>query len=137
MRLLVKNFASKQDSKLGCTESKSSANPSRLNRRACCGCCGMASLKLPRTDTSSVSVSELSGRKKVMLAPGHSLMDWIRLGRAQGDLSGVKDKRNDLTLADLAVHNRPNDMWMALRGESAFGTSKNYLTHLTYCLSLA
>lgn len=43
-------------------------------------------------------------------------MDWIRLGRAQGDLSGVKEKRNDLTYADLAVHNRPSDMWMALRG---------------------
>ena len=106
----------RQDSKLGCTESKSAANPSRRSEQRICACCGMASLKVPRADTIQ-SVSELSGRKKVTLSPGHSLMDWIRLGRSQGDLSGVKDKRTDMTLADLATHNHPNDMWMALRGE--------------------
>ncbi|KAK3768660.1 hypothetical protein RRG08_065954 [Elysia crispata] len=105
-----------QDSKLGCTESKSAANPSRRSEQRICACCGMASLKVPRADTIQ-SVSELSGRKKVTLSPGHSLMDWIRLGRSQGDLSGVKDKRTDMTLADLATHNHPNDMWMALRGK--------------------
>ncbi|RUS78760.1 hypothetical protein EGW08_013476 [Elysia chlorotica] len=76
----------------------------------------MSSLKVPRADTAQ-SISELTGRKKVMLAPGHSLMDWIRLGRAQGDLSGVKEKRRDIKLADLATHNTPSDMWMALRGK--------------------
>ncbi|GFN84692.1 cytochrome b5 reductase 4 [Plakobranchus ocellatus] len=103
-------------SKLGCAESKAAANPNRAG--GCLNCCTMSGLKVPGTDRNMrESTSELSGRKKVTLAPGHSLMDWIRLGRTKGDLSGVHEKRRDLSLADLALHNTPTDIWMALRGK--------------------
>lgn len=62
-------------------------------------------------------VESFTGRKKVTLTPGHSLMDWIRLGRTEGDLSGIGACKFDVTAGQLAVHNTQKDLWMAVRGK--------------------
>lgn len=67
--------------------------------------------------TAEASRESFNGRKKVTLAPGHSLMDWIRLGRTQGDLSGVGSNKTTVTPSQLARHNTQGDIWMAIRGK--------------------
>ncbi|KAF5291583.1 hypothetical protein FQR65_LT01896 [Abscondita terminalis] len=58
-------------------------------------------------------------RNKHALQPGHSLMDWIRLGSSGKDLSGVGPRSGQLsvTLRELALHNKPTDAWLAIRGK--------------------
>lgn len=60
----------------------------------------------------------MSGRSKVPLAQGHSMMDWNRLGTSGKDLKGVKGASRSLkiTLAELRLHATPDDAWMAIRG---------------------
>lgn len=58
----------------------------------------------------------LKPRNKVVLQPGHSLMDWIRLGHSGKDLTGVNGKIMDISQEELQKHNKPNDAWTALRG---------------------
>lgn len=55
-------------------------------------------------------------RNKTALAPGHSLMDWIRLGNSGADLTGVGGVPRVVTLSELASHNKKNDAWIAIRG---------------------
>lgn len=55
-------------------------------------------------------------RNKVALRPGHSLMDWIRLGQSGTDLTGVGGVRQEVTVAQLAQHNTRDDAWIAIRG---------------------
>nr|CAD7595866.1 unnamed protein product [Timema genevievae] len=55
-------------------------------------------------------------RNKVALQPGHSLMDWVRLGQSGKDLTGVKGVLQDVTVAQLAKHNKRHDAWLAIRG---------------------
>nr|CAD7433795.1 unnamed protein product [Timema monikensis] len=55
-------------------------------------------------------------RNKVALRPGHSLMDWVRLGQSGKDLTGVKGILQDVTVAQLAKHNKRHDAWLAIRG---------------------
>ncbi|OAD58274.1 Cytochrome b5 reductase 4 [Eufriesea mexicana] len=55
-------------------------------------------------------------RNKTALAPGHSLMDWIRLGNSGVDLTGVGGVPRVVTLSELASHNKQNDAWIAIRG---------------------
>lgn len=55
-------------------------------------------------------------RNKCALKPGHSLMDWIRLGNSGVDLSGTKGRIIPVTPEELAKHNRREDAWMAIRG---------------------
>ncbi|XP_029033088.1 cytochrome b5 reductase 4 isoform X1 [Osmia bicornis bicornis] len=55
-------------------------------------------------------------RNKTALAPGHSLMDWIRLGNSGVDLTGVGGVPRVVTLSELANHNKQNDAWIAIRG---------------------
>ncbi|KAH0954678.1 hypothetical protein HN011_005271 [Eciton burchellii] len=55
-------------------------------------------------------------RNKTALAPGHSLMDWIRLGNSGVDLTGVGGVPQIITLRELANHNKRNDAWIAIRG---------------------
>lgn len=57
-----------------------------------------------------------NGRNKVVLKPGHSLMDWIRLGKSKPDLAGTRGKILTVTSEELAKHNKPKDAWMAIRG---------------------
>ena len=47
-----------------------------------------------------------AGRKQVALQPGHSMMDWIRLGNSKGRaLAGVPFPRR-ITPEELALHNQ-------------------------------
>lgn len=55
-------------------------------------------------------------RNKVALAPGHSLMDWIRLGNSGSDLTGVGGKILSVSKTELAKHNKRTDAWLAIRG---------------------
>ncbi|XP_030764402.1 cytochrome b5 reductase 4 isoform X2 [Sitophilus oryzae] len=70
------------------------------------------------------SVSSSSGsatgnpRNKVALLPGHSLMDWIRLGTSGKDLTGLGSAAGSLSVVkeELAKHSRRSDAWTAIRG---------------------
>jgi len=55
-------------------------------------------------------------RNKVALTPGHSLLDWIKLGQSAKDLTGVGGKRLDVTTEELEKHCRPDDAWTAVKG---------------------
>ncbi|KAL0821756.1 hypothetical protein ABMA28_005178, partial [Loxostege sticticalis] len=55
-------------------------------------------------------------RNKCALQPGHSLMDWIRLGNSGKDLTGVGGRVRPVSLAELAAHNTQKDAWLAIRG---------------------
>lgn len=57
-----------------------------------------------------------SGRVKVSLGPGRSLMDWIRLTHANPNLSGVNGRFLDVTYEELAKHNKKDDAWICLKG---------------------
>ncbi|EAT43055.1 AAEL005478-PA, partial [Aedes aegypti] len=56
-------------------------------------------------------------RNKTALKPGHSLMDWIRLGNSGADLAGTGGRVRPVQHSELASHNKPGDMWMAIRGK--------------------
>uniref|UniRef100_A0A1B6L8E0 Uncharacterized protein n=1 Tax=Graphocephala atropunctata TaxID=36148 RepID=A0A1B6L8E0_9HEMI len=56
-------------------------------------------------------------RNKVALKPGHSLMDWIRLGNSGNDLAGTGGAYLSVTKAQLAQHNKPDDAWLSIRGK--------------------
>jgi hypothetical protein len=67
-----------------------------------------------------ICVSTGNPRNKVALRPGHSLMDWIRLGNSGKDLTGVGGIPRDVPGSELAKHNRREDAWLAIKGESRF-----------------
>ena len=54
---------------------------------------------------------------RIALKPGHSLMDWVRLGKSGKDLTGVGGTRRDITEEELAKHDQEGDLWMAIKGE--------------------
>lgn len=56
-------------------------------------------------------------RNKVALSPGHSLMDWIRLGNSGADLTGVGGKLQRVTEDELAKHHLPDNAWLVIRGQ--------------------
>ncbi|XP_063403190.1 cytochrome b5 reductase 4-like isoform X1 [Mytilus trossulus] len=58
-----------------------------------------------------------TGRAKVALKPGRSLMDWIRLGRSNQDLNGFKGSTMDISVEELTKHNKQEDAWIAIRGK--------------------
>ncbi|XP_041982394.1 cytochrome b5 reductase 4 isoform X3 [Aricia agestis] len=55
-------------------------------------------------------------RNKCALQPGHSLMDWIRLGNSGKDLTGVGGRLRPVSPVELAAHNTQKDAWLAIRG---------------------
>ncbi|XP_011631411.1 cytochrome b5 reductase 4 isoform X2 [Pogonomyrmex barbatus] len=70
-----------------------------------------------RTRTMSIEGNFIGNpRNKTALAPGHSLMDWIRLGNSGVDLTGVGGVPRVVTLSELANHNKQTDAWIAIRG---------------------
>ncbi|XP_055781438.1 cytochrome b5 reductase 4-like [Salvelinus fontinalis] len=57
-----------------------------------------------------------SGRNKVALKPGHSLMDWIRVAKSGRDLTGLRGRLIDVTEEELQKHNTREDCWTCIRG---------------------
>ncbi|CAJ0744937.1 16872_t:CDS:2 [Entrophospora sp. SA101] len=55
-------------------------------------------------------------RKKIILEPGHSSLDWAKLKSSGVDLKGVSEIRN-YTLEELKKHNRRDDAWSAFNGK--------------------
>ncbi|XP_071455196.1 cytochrome b5 reductase 4 [Hetaerina americana] len=56
-------------------------------------------------------------RNKVALKPGHSLLDWIKLGHSGKDLTGVGGVYQTVTLDELSKHNKREDAWIAIKGQ--------------------
>ncbi|XP_055706655.1 cytochrome b5 reductase 4 isoform X2 [Phlebotomus papatasi] len=56
-------------------------------------------------------------RNKCALKPGHSLMDWIRLGSSGCDLAGTKGIVAPVSHAELSKHCKKSDAWIAIRGK--------------------
>ncbi|KAF3691500.1 Cytochrome b5 reductase 4 [Channa argus] len=63
-----------------------------------------------------VASSVQSGRNKVSLKPGHSLMDWIRFSKSGKDLTGLRGRLIDVTQEELQKHNTRKDCWTCIRG---------------------
>uniref|UniRef100_A0A674AJ59 Cytochrome b5 reductase 4 n=1 Tax=Salmo trutta TaxID=8032 RepID=A0A674AJ59_SALTR len=57
-----------------------------------------------------------SGRNKVALKPGHSLMDWFRVAKSGRDLTGLRGRLIDVTEEELQKHNTRDDCWTCIRG---------------------
>ncbi|KAH8321626.1 hypothetical protein KR074_010532 [Drosophila pseudoananassae] len=76
-----------------------------------------AQQKLNSSASSSASGSATGNpRNKCALKPGFSLMNWIRLCNSGADLSGTGGRVVPVTKTELALHNKVNDAWMAIRG---------------------
>ena len=58
-----------------------------------------------------------SGRTRVVLKPGHSLMDWLKLCAKTADLAGTQGKIISVTLEELQKHNKADDCWICIRGK--------------------
>ena len=58
-----------------------------------------------------------SGRTRVVLAPGHSLMDWLKKCAKTADLAGTQGKVITVTLEELQKHNTAEDCWICIRGK--------------------
>ncbi|CAN9514186.1 unnamed protein product [Ophioblennius macclurei] len=63
-----------------------------------------------------VAASGQSGRNKVALKPGHSLMDWIRFAKSGKDLTGLRGRLIEVTQEELQKHNTREDCWTCIRG---------------------
>ncbi|XP_029359566.1 cytochrome b5 reductase 4 isoform X2 [Echeneis naucrates] len=63
-----------------------------------------------------VAPSGQSGRGKVALKPGHSLMDWIRFSKSGKDLTGLRGRLIEVTQEELQKHNTREDCWTCIRG---------------------
>lgn len=61
-----------------------------------------------------------SGRNKIALKRGRSLMDWVKLANSGQDLQGFMGRTNSVTLDELRKHNKEDDCWMAIRGKLIF-----------------
>ncbi|XP_014468819.1 PREDICTED: cytochrome b5 reductase 4 isoform X3 [Dinoponera quadriceps] len=83
-------------------------------------CCGAPLISAADGNGSPQSlglqIQDGNPRNKTALAPGHSLMDWIRLGNSGVDLTGVGGIPRVVTLSELANHNKQTDAWIAIRG---------------------
>ncbi|XP_039756457.1 cytochrome b5 reductase 4 isoform X2 [Pararge aegeria] len=77
----------------------------------CCGCWwnGRQRHRPPEN-------AEGNPRNKCALQPGHSLMDWIRLGNSGKDLTGIGGRIRPVSPAELSTHNTQKDAWLAIRG---------------------
>ncbi|KAI4485098.1 hypothetical protein M0802_012748 [Mischocyttarus mexicanus] len=114
------------EDKIRMIDVKSSSPTSLLARNTLLLPSGVVNVKqlsnVSSTNDTGSSSTKSSGsatgnpRNKTALAPGHSVMDWIRLGNSGVDLTGVGGIPRTVTLTELANHNKQNDAWIAIRG---------------------
>jgi hypothetical protein len=57
-----------------------------------------------------------SGLKRPILTPGHSPLDWAALTISSTDLRNGKTRLARFTTAEIATHNKRDDLWMIIRG---------------------
>ena len=57
-----------------------------------------------------------SGRKRVILPKGYSLLDWIRFTKQSHDLAGNQGILRRITQDELAKHDKEDDCWLAIYG---------------------
>ena len=84
-----------------------------------------ASLKVPLLNVTKTNLSENAtggggtdqGRKKVVLEKGYSLMDWIRYSKSTPNIAGNYGVLRKITYEELALHDKPDDCWMAIFGK--------------------
>eukprot|EP00116_Pleurobrachia_bachei_P004009 sb/3464271/ len=62
-------------------------------------------------NSPQVASSGGSTRNKIALKPGHSLMDWVRFKNRL-----IPDRPRRITPSELALHNKPGDVWTAIHG---------------------
>jgi len=67
------------------------------------------------TTCSASTAGKDKPRNKVVLAPGHSHMDWVRLKSSGKDLRGGIKQPGRYTLSEIRKHNKADDCWIALR----------------------
>ncbi|XP_046836620.1 cytochrome b5 reductase 4 isoform X2 [Vespa crabro] len=79
-------------------------------------CYSVSLLSNVASKSFELHIQDGNPRNKTALAPGHSVMDWIRLGNSGVDLTGVGGIPRTVTLTELANHNKQNDAWIAIRG---------------------
>ncbi|XP_031354393.1 cytochrome b5 reductase 4 isoform X2 [Photinus pyralis] len=81
----------------------------------CLSCCW----KIAEEDKADIADGSRNPRNKHALQPGHSLMDWIRLGSSGKDLTGFGARAGQLSVTphQLAQHNQLDDAWLAIRGK--------------------
>ncbi|CAG9564727.1 unnamed protein product [Danaus chrysippus] len=71
---------------------------------------------VPLTCVHSLTRKESNPRNKCVLQPGHSLMDWIRLGNSGKDLNGISGRIRPVTPTELSTYSTQQDAWLAIRG---------------------
>ena len=75
---------------------------------------------MPATSATATGLTANPERKKISLAKGYSLMDWIRFTKtaANEDLTGTSSSQpKSITYQELAKHNKRDDCWLAVYGK--------------------
>jgi len=73
----------------------------------------------PTSSSSSTIVPKVAPkpREKVVLAPGHSPLDWAKLCSSAADLRGTKGQiYAHVPMSEVAKHNKKEDAWIVIRG---------------------
>jgi hypothetical protein len=55
-------------------------------------------------------------KSRVLVNPGKSMVEWMKFQQDQSTGSAVKLRK--IGLDEIALHNKPGDVWMALNGIS-------------------
>ena len=69
-------------------------------------------LNVPQSAPQSLPSEITPKRKKVPLKPGHSLADWVRLGKENPGIARVnRPDGKSINLEELCQHNTKDDCW--------------------------
>ena len=113
--------AIRDDDKSSASTSKDSMNETPLKTSSLLLPTSPVEIKPPTAKSAGDVMSSGSAtgnpRNKCALKPGHSLMDWIRLGNSGVDIAGTKGVIQSVSHAELARHNKQSDAWLAIRGK--------------------